>query len=547
MQQFLLSVLCAAGFLFAAANATAQGTSSAVIAGFNDDFSGGSPGAGWSYLWNPTSVLGDSASYQALPWAGGSQYTAGTGSPSILQYNWGQATASFVGPGPGIQDGAAADRYAIGRYTVANDGTYFLVNTAATVLNATCSDGIEIVVLVNDVSVASNIVAGQSQVDFDLTLGALSAGDSVDVAIGPNGNAGCDFSGVDWDIAYLPASVGGSEVTYIFESVPNRMNISYNGTTRQTPFGVILPVGSNLDIAAYNQGLFAFDSWSIGGEGEQQLTVGNSDETLVAAYYDLSASGGSIVAGYGSDWASGAPAPDWAYLWNASSPLGNPAGYSALQWNGGQYASTDPSGLPYAYRFSWGRVNANVVHPGSGVQQGESTDRYGIFRYTVATSGDYYLVNSAANPFLQGCSNGVEVVALVNDAPLRTVVIGPETRESFDLTLGSLTASDTIDVAIGPNGDGLCDTSILDWEFFHAPTPPNTPPTLAAIADQYVVEGGSLTVNLSASDADGDGLVLSQTGLPVLRRLLTTGMAPARSIGPQPGDAGSLCDRGFRR
>ncbi|UCG74247.1 MAG: chitobiase/beta-hexosaminidase C-terminal domain-containing protein, partial [Chromatiales bacterium] len=538
----LLALLSAVALVFTWTKATAQNVSSAVIASFSEDFAPGSPGPGWSYLWNANGLLGDSANYEAMQWIGGAQYAGGAGIPNVTNFTFGIVETNLVHPGLGAAQGEVTNRYAVARYTVANDGTYFLVNSSATLLDNSCSDGVEIVVFTNDSPVANTLVTGASRAIFDLTLGALVAGDIVDVAIGPNGNSDCDLTIVDWEISFLPATTPGSEVTYIFESAPSGLRIDFNDASQATPFGVLLPVGGNLDIAAPNQQLYAFDSWSNGGEIAQRLTVGNTDETLIATFLDLAASGGSIVAGYSDDWSNGpAPPAGWAYLWNSTSVLGDAAGYSALQWNGTQYAATAPSGLPNAYRFSWNNVTADLVSPGPGIQQGESTDRYEITRYTASQTGMYYLVNSSLSILSSTCSNGVDIVVLRNDEPLATVANEPGARQPFDLTLGYLAVGDSVDVAVGPNGDSACDTSVIDWELFLIPgLPGNTPPELRAFESESVAEGNSLTVPLSASDADGDGLTFTLPDPPEFASLTDNDDGTGSiALNPAPGDAGT--------
>jgi hypothetical protein len=66
------------------------------------------------------------------------------------------------------------------------------------------------------------------------------------------------------------------------------------------------------------------------------------------------------------------------------------------------------------------------------------------------------------------------------------------------------------------------------------PTAANTPPTIDAIADQTVTEGGSATVPVSASDADGDAVSLSVNGPAFVT--LSSGEI---TVAPQSGDAGT--------
>ena len=68
----------------------------------------------------------------------------------------------------------------------------------------------------------------------------------------------------------------------------------------------------------------------------------------------------------------------------------------------------------------------------------------------------------------------------------------------------------------------------------------NTPPNLTAIADQSVVEGDTLNIPLSATDADGDGLTFSQTGMPGFCLLNDNGNGTGSiDCSPLVGDGGT--------
>ncbi|MDW3211999.1 MAG: putative Ig domain-containing protein [Reichenbachiella sp.] len=70
--------------------------------------------------------------------------------------------------------------------------------------------------------------------------------------------------------------------------------------------------------------------------------------------------------------------------------------------------------------------------------------------------------------------------------------------------------------------------------------PSNSAPVLAAIGNQNVNEGSSLTVNLSATDADGDAITLSASNLPAFASLTDNGNGTGTiSVNPGTGTAGS--------
>ena len=72
----------------------------------------------------------------------------------------------------------------------------------------------------------------------------------------------------------------------------------------------------------------------------------------------------------------------------------------------------------------------------------------------------------------------------------------------------ALPAGRCVDATNVPNAAGLSVSTI------YAPPPPNAAPVLAAIAAQSTVRGSAVSLALSASDADGDTLTWSATGLP---------------------------------
>jgi hypothetical protein len=74
------------------------------------------------------------------------------------------------------------------------------------------------------------------------------------------------------------------------------------------------------------------------------------------------------------------------------------------------------------------------------------------------------------------------------------------------------TGSYPITVTVTDNGTPILSDS---QSFTLTVSNSNQAPALAAIGNQSVVEDASLTIPLSATDADGDGMTLSTSGLPV--------------------------------
>ncbi|MEP2026209.1 MAG: putative Ig domain-containing protein [Reichenbachiella sp.] len=107
-----------------------------------------------------------------------------------------------------------------------------------------------------------------------------------------------------------------------------------------------------------------------------------------------------------------------------------------------------------------------------------------------------------------------------------SVVINPQTGDegSYNVTISASdgTDADTEDITITVNPEGGA----------------NAAPVLATVANQNVEEGSSVTVNLSATDANADALTFSTTSLPTFASLTDNGDGTGSiSINPQTGDA----------
>jgi hypothetical protein len=95
---------------------------------------------------------------------------------------------------------------------------------------------------------------------------------------------------------------------------------------------------------------------------------------------------------------------------------------------------------------------------------------------------------------------------------------------------------DAITVTVTDNGTPL----LSDVETFNLTVNGvNRAPVLAAIGNRSVNEGGSLSISLSATDADGDALAFSATGLPPFCSLTDNGNGTGSiSCNPGFGNAG---------
>ena len=175
------------------------------------------------------------------------------------------------------------------------------------------------------------------------------------------------------------------------------------------------------------------------------------------------------IANYRTDFQADTPAPNWAYLWNATGPIGTATHYSALTEEGGFYSNGTSLHL-----------DATGGQPGPGVNQffDETTDRYVIAAYTVPESQAYALTQSflETNDTDCGPDNVVRVHVYVNDTLKKTVSMPTGIRGTFDVELGQLSAGDQIFVAVGPEEENWCDRFEWDFTIATAGQPPTYTP-----------------------------------------------------------------------
>jgi uncharacterized protein (TIGR03382 family) len=192
-----------------------------------------------------------------------------------------------------------------------------------------------------------------------------------------------------------------------------------------------------------------------------------------------------IVAGFTKDFQAGTPPTNWEYLWNgpdgwpgggtqgSSDPIGDPANYDDLVWNGsGNYTpdgdATNGNNQPSA--FSRLGVNGagtiGRVHPALGDGQaggvGNSQDRYMIAAYTITMNGTYAIADSFLEN-LAAAGNGNEVLVHINGDPAIFSGTIDNGTINFDTFLGELSAGDVVYVAIGPNGAAGSDSAEFDF------------------------------------------------------------------------------------
>ena len=244
--------------------------------------------------------------------------------------------------------------------------------------------------------------------------------------------------------------------------------------------------GNTVDVHTFATDIFSVDI-SVGPDGNLYLAK------LAAGTIERIVFGGPTIppiTGFSASYAAGTPATGWSYWWNATSSLGDPAGYQPLLWDGSTvYDSDGIIGLPDASAMANGRIGAALMHPGKGVDDGQTTDRFAIAEHSVADGGYYSITNSLITHTGCASSDGVEVSILADNVVVFTDEVGRGETDSFDYDLDYLEAGAKIAVALGPSGNDVCDDSTIDWDItFVAGAPPVGSPPTATITTPTILD-----------------------------------------------------------
>jgi hypothetical protein len=179
-----------------------------------------------------------------------------------------------------------------------------------------------------------------------------------------------------------------------------------------------------------------------------------------------------VVAGYRADFQGGSPKPGWSYQWNATGPITSAANYRLLAWspvtnrysvNGFPVQPDNSSTL-----FPYGGLGSTGGHPGRGVNQAATHDRFPIAAYTVKLSG-YYGLSASSVTIGTAASNGGQVMIFTETNAGATftqkysATFSSVTPFVFDQNVGFLNKGDTIYVGVGPNlSDG---NDSFSWDY----------------------------------------------------------------------------------
>jgi hypothetical protein len=211
-------------------DSTPTPTEWAYISDYKDEFQSGVPAEGWTYAWNPTGKLGDSADFSSLLWSDEVQRYNTTGGattvPDSKSHNddFLQLGADLGHPGqPGYMP--------IVGYTIQaddGDGLYRLIDSSIQKNDGTTSkyeDGLGVLVYLNDtlLGTETTVSTDGSVASFDRDLGQLSVGDTIWVMIDPLKSQSYDaFVGLDFSLqkAVEMATMGTASLSLSAVGVP---------------------------------------------------------------------------------------------------------------------------------------------------------------------------------------------------------------------------------------------------------------------------------------------------------------------------------------
>ena len=210
--------LTACGFLLAFG--LAMSVQAGVIADFQGDYvfthEDGKTRAeasadGWDYMWNPAgTAVGTAANYASLVqdddwWM--NLYAATATFPSYWPAYVLNISATGGSPGAGTAQGYDPEHFAIAAYTVQAGEAGVVSITDSSIYNAYAdnSTGVELRVYVNDTLTTSFIQgSGATAASFDASLGSLDVGDTVYVAVGPNGTINSAGFALSYELTSVP-------------------------------------------------------------------------------------------------------------------------------------------------------------------------------------------------------------------------------------------------------------------------------------------------------------------------------------------------------
>ena len=177
-----------------------------VIASFVGDYQEEKPKPNWLYLWNATGPIGTATNYAALQWNDviyRPYKTEEYPQPRPAHFlRLGRGTGH---PGQGPAQTRVPDfdeRFVIIGFVVSDPGRYWLTNSTISRHVGRKEGNIHLQVFVNDTEIGHSLDCRSNEgIPFNRSLGRLSTGDTIYVAIGPGETDVNDSFDLDFAIA----------------------------------------------------------------------------------------------------------------------------------------------------------------------------------------------------------------------------------------------------------------------------------------------------------------------------------------------------------
>jgi regulation of enolase protein 1 (concanavalin A-like superfamily) len=207
-----------------------------------------------------------------------------------------------------------------------------------------------------------------------------------------------------------------------------------------------------------------------------------------------------------------------------------------------QIAASDPEGLPLAYTATGLpaglTINASGLISGTFSASAAASNAVAVtvsdgilststnFAWTTSTASPPTIAAVAAQSSVLGQPASLQIAASdPNGLPLTYAASGLPTGLSINasgLVAGTVSASAAASNAVTVTvSDSLLSASI---SFTWTTKPPNRPPTIAAVAAQSTVRGQAASLQIAASDPDGQAITYAASGLPAGLAISASGL-----------------------
>ncbi len=254
-------------------------------------------------------------------------------------------------------------------------------------------------------------------------------------------------------------------------------------------------------------------------------TLADGDYTVtVSGVEDRSTAGNPVPAGSSIDFTAGSTGgAEVLFRVNIGGPL-------VAATDGGPDWAVDTAANPYPGRVAGNQIstwpavtNVDASVPSTTPTAVFSTERYDPaagaemqWNFAVASGTELEVRLYFANGWSGTDQPGERVFDVIIDGT--TVLNDYDIAADVGHQIGvmksfNITADGNIDIDFGHVTQNPL-INAIEIIGFNGQPPANLPPSITAIANQTMTEGGTLTVNVAASDPDGDTLTLTDSGTP---------------------------------